>query len=78
MDQVEREAERRKIELVVLPTAEAIELLKNQPAVTNAILHVSPVEPGTTPNTNIAKRHTSRRIASIVQRFRSPPATGRN
>jgi len=42
MDEVKREAERRKIELVVLPTAEAIELLLNQlPEATNAILHVT-------------------------------------
>ena len=41
MDQVRREAERRKIELVVLPTAGAIELLKQQPEATNAILHVT-------------------------------------
>lgn len=41
MDQVRREAERRKIELVVLPTTEAIELLKREPEATNAILHVT-------------------------------------
>ncbi len=41
MDQVKQEAERRKIKLVVLPTAEAIELLKQQPEATNAILHVT-------------------------------------
>ncbi len=41
MDQVRREAERRKIELVVLPTAEAIELLNRDPKATNAILHVT-------------------------------------
>src|SRR5690242_1326067 len=41
MDQVKREAERRKIELAVLPTAEAIELLNQQPAATNAILHIT-------------------------------------
>ena len=41
MDQVKREAERRKVELVVLPTAEAIELLKREPNATNAILHVT-------------------------------------
>jgi hypothetical protein len=41
MEQVQREAERRGIELVTLPTARAIELLKQQPADTNAILHVT-------------------------------------
>ncbi len=41
MDEVRREAERLKVELVVLPTAEAIELLKKQPEATNAILHVT-------------------------------------
>jgi hypothetical protein len=41
MDEVQREAERRKIELVVVPTARAIELLKQQSADTNAILHVT-------------------------------------
>lgn len=41
MDQVEREARRREIELVVAPTARAIELLNQQPADTNAILHVT-------------------------------------
>jgi hypothetical protein len=41
MNEVQREAERRKIELVVVPTARAIELLKQQSADTNAILHVT-------------------------------------
>jgi hypothetical protein len=41
MDEVQREAERRKIELVVVPTPRAIELLKQQSADTNAILHVT-------------------------------------
>ena len=41
MDQVKREAERRKVQLVVLPTAEAVELLKREPEATNAILHVT-------------------------------------
>jgi hypothetical protein len=36
-----REAKRRKITLIVLPTAEAIEKLKHEPAQTNAILHVT-------------------------------------
>ena len=41
MDEVRREAERRKIELLVLPTKEAIELLKKGGKKTNAILHVT-------------------------------------
>jgi hypothetical protein len=41
MDEVRREAERRKIELLILPTKEAIELLKNGAEKTNAILHVT-------------------------------------
>jgi hypothetical protein len=42
MDEVKLEARRRDIELRVLPTAEAIELLKAaRPADTNAILHVT-------------------------------------
>ena len=41
MDQVKLEAERRKIELIVVPTEQAIELLKQQTADTNAILHVT-------------------------------------
>jgi hypothetical protein len=38
---VKREAERRGIELIILPTAKAIDLLKKEPADTNAILHVT-------------------------------------
>jgi hypothetical protein len=41
MDDVRREARRRKVELVVLPTSEAIELLNRDPKATNAILHVT-------------------------------------
>jgi hypothetical protein len=41
MKEVQAEAKRRKVELVVLPTAEAIELLKAEGAETNAILHVT-------------------------------------
>jgi hypothetical protein len=41
MDQVKLEAQRRKIELVIAPTVRAIELLKQQPADTNAVLHVT-------------------------------------
>ena len=41
MDEVKREAARRKIELLVLPTTKAIAALKESPDETNAILHVT-------------------------------------
>ena len=41
MDEVKREAERRKVELIILPTEEAIELLNQRDDNTNAILHVT-------------------------------------
>lgn len=41
MPEVEREAGRQKIKLLVLPTREAIEVLKRGPKDTNAILHVT-------------------------------------
>ena len=41
MEEVKQEAKRRKIKLVVLPTAKAIEALKKGPDKTNAILHVT-------------------------------------
>jgi hypothetical protein len=41
MDGVKKEARRRKIELLILPTSEAIEVLKKNPEGTNAILHVT-------------------------------------
>ena len=41
MDEVKQEARRRKVELSVLPTAQAIELLKTAGHGTNAILHVT-------------------------------------
>jgi hypothetical protein len=41
MEQVKFEAERRKIELVIVPTVRAIALLKQPSADTNAILHVT-------------------------------------
>src|SRR5262245_5412975 len=41
MDDVRREAKRRKIELLVLPTKDAIEALKKHPHETNANLHVT-------------------------------------
>jgi len=39
--EVKREAKRREIKLVILPTVEAIEELKQHPGDTNAILHVT-------------------------------------
>lgn len=41
MDELKQEAERRGIKLVIVPTAEAIDRLKKEPADTNAILHVT-------------------------------------
>ena len=41
MEEVKAEAQRRKIELLILPTAEAIEVLKQKAEGTNAILHVT-------------------------------------
>jgi hypothetical protein len=41
MEEVKREAARRNIELIVVPTAQAIELLKRESVDTNAILHVT-------------------------------------
>ena len=41
MEEVKREAERRKVKLLILPTANAIEKLKKKPEATNAILHVT-------------------------------------
>jgi hypothetical protein len=41
MEEVKRQAARLKIELLVLPTAKAIEALKKSPDQTNAILHVT-------------------------------------
>ena len=41
MKEVKQEAKRRKIELVVLPTSQAIDLLNKNPEATNAILHVT-------------------------------------
>jgi hypothetical protein len=41
MDDVKREAKRRKITLLVLPTTEAIQALKKHPEKANAILHVT-------------------------------------
>jgi hypothetical protein len=41
MDEVIREADRRGVKLVAVPTEEAIELLRRSPADTNAVLHVT-------------------------------------
>ena len=41
MDEVKHEADRRRIKLLILPTAEAIEELKERPDKVNAILHVT-------------------------------------
>src|SRR5215510_4996794 len=41
MDEDKKEAQRRKIELRILPTAQAVELLKLARQKTNAILHVT-------------------------------------
>jgi hypothetical protein len=41
MDEVKREAARREIELLILPTAEAVEALRQDSDNTNAILHVT-------------------------------------
>jgi hypothetical protein len=41
MNEVRREAERRKVELIILPTEDAVEILKRRKENTNAILHVT-------------------------------------
>jgi hypothetical protein len=41
MDEVKREAKRRKVELAILPTEEAMEILNQRAKNTNAILHVT-------------------------------------
>ena len=41
MDEVRREAKRRKVELLILPTEEAMEILNQGADKTNAILHVT-------------------------------------
>jgi len=41
MDDVKREAKRRKVELVILPTPDAIKILHDGSEQTNAILHVT-------------------------------------
>ena len=41
MKEVKKEARRRGVELIVVPTGKAIELLNQEPGKTNAILHVT-------------------------------------
>jgi hypothetical protein len=41
MDEVKKEAKRRHVQLLMLPTAKAIEELRENPEKTNAILHVT-------------------------------------
>ncbi len=41
MKEVKRDAQRRNIELLILPTIKAIEVLQQDPKDTNAILHVT-------------------------------------
>jgi len=41
MEEVKREAKRRKIELSILPTSEAIAQLMKNPEETNAVLHLT-------------------------------------
>ena len=41
MKEVQVEAKRRNVELSIVPTEQAIELLKQNPPDTNAILHVT-------------------------------------
>ena len=41
MPEVKREAKRRKVKLLIVPTVEAIKALQDEPADSNAILHVT-------------------------------------
>jgi len=41
MDEVKREAKRRKVQLLILPTADAVKELEREAGQTNAILHVT-------------------------------------
>src|SRR6266403_5497606 len=41
MEEVKQEAHRREVELTIVPTVEAIKTLQENPAHTNAILHVT-------------------------------------
>jgi hypothetical protein len=41
MDDVRQQAAHRGVELLILPTADAVEALRTQPESTNAILHLT-------------------------------------
>jgi hypothetical protein len=41
MEDVKREAKRRKVELLILPTARAVKVLEREDQDTNAVLHVT-------------------------------------
>ena len=41
MDEVKREANRRGVALVIVPTERAIEILNSEPGDTNAVLHIT-------------------------------------
>ena len=41
MEEVKQEAKRRNVDLLILSTSEAIDLLKEEPEETNSILHVT-------------------------------------
>jgi hypothetical protein len=41
MKEVKREARQREIELIIVPTEQAIQVLKEDPQDANAILHVT-------------------------------------
>jgi len=41
MEELKREAKRRKIELLILPTVRAIQVLERDPTETNPVLHVT-------------------------------------
>ena len=41
MPEVKREAKRRKVKLLIVPTVEAIKALQDEPSDSNAILHVT-------------------------------------
>jgi hypothetical protein len=41
MDEVKQEAARREVDLLIVPTSEAIEVLQDEPKDMNAILHVT-------------------------------------
>jgi hypothetical protein len=41
MDEVKQEAARREVDLLIVPTSDAIGVLQDEPKDTNAILHVT-------------------------------------